>query len=347
MLIAFFILSPQLQAQQFPPAFVHVATAELKPLAPYAWVSGTLVSRNHSRIASEVSGRLVSLVEIGETVEAGEAIAQIDDTQLKLREKELTASVESNRARFSFLTSEVERISALAERNLSAKNDLDEAISNRDIARGELLEAEARLAQVRQDIRFAEVRAPFTGMVTERLRNLGEYIERGNGIVTLVETDALEASVFAPITNYPYLKKGMMLAVESPMGNATAPLKSIINVANTRSHLMELRLDMKELNWPIGLNLKVAVTNGEQLEVIAIPRDALVLRREGITVFRIKEDNTAEQVSVRVGIGAGELVQVIGDIKPGDKIVIRGAERLSPGQPVQIKPENDHLVTGP
>jgi len=72
----------------------------------------------------------------------------------------------------------------------------------------------------------------------------------------------------------------------------------------------------------------------------------LVLRREGISVFRINNENIAEKIDIEVGIGAGEYVEIIGDIKAGDNIVIRGAERLEAGQTVQIKQNNQSLVSG-
>ena len=56
--------------------------------------------------------------------------------------------------------------------------------------------------------------------------------------------------------------------------------------------------------------------------------------------------NAAEQIQVDVGIGQGELVEVIGDVQAGDLVVVRGAERLSPGQAVTIKESNNHLVSG-
>ena len=66
-------------------------------------------------------------------------------------------------------------------------------------------------------------------------------------------------------------------------------------------------------------------------------RDALVLRAEGISVFVVNGDNTANQVAVTPGIGQGEDIEVSGDLEPGDRVVVRGNERLQPGQEVAIQ----------
>lgn len=343
-LAAFYQISAN--AQGFPPPNVNVVNAEVKPLAPVVWVSGTVVSQNNSRLAAEVSGRLVSLSELGKKVVKGDIIAQIDDKTLQIQKQADLASVDSAQFRLNFLESEVKRKTSLAKRELSAKNDLDETISQRDIAKGDLTAAKARLAQTQQNLSFTQLTAPFDGLIAERLSNQGEYINSGTPIVRLVELTNLQASVYAPLTAFRFLNQTKTLAVESALGQGMAPIKALVPVADSRSHLMEVRLDMSSFNWPVGLSIKAAVASGDTKEVLSVPRDALVLRRNGASIFRINSENKAEQIQVEVGYGAGELVQVIGEVQPGDQIVIRGAERLRAGQAVAIKDNNQALISG-
>ncbi len=338
------ILTPYSVAGEWP-ANVNVSNVLTTELRPTAWASGEVVSPNNTSIAAEVTGRVVHLAELGIAVAKNDVIAKIDDTRLLLRETEGKAAVASSQARYDFLASEVERIRALAQRNLSAKTELDRTISERDAAKSALAEAESRLAQIKQDIEFATIRAPFDGLVTHRLGNVGEFVQVGEAILRMVETSNLEARVSVPITSYPYLTQGDLLAVDSAMGREQAVLKSIIPVAQTRSHLMEIRLDMSNLSWPIGLKIRAAVPNAGARNVTALARDALVLRRDGVSVFVVRE-GVAQQVPVEVGIGQGELVEVVGDIVPGEQVIVRGAERIQPGQSVNIKETNDHLVSG-
>ena len=343
---ALFLASSIALSQGFPAPTVNVVKAEFRSLAPVAWVSGSVVSRNNSQIAAEVSGRLISLSELGAKVTAGDIIAQIDDTNLKIQQREDIASVQNAESRLEYLESEVKRKSTLAKRNLSAITDLDETISQRDVAKGDLAAAKARLAQTKQNLSYTQLKAPFDGIVAERISNQGEYVNSGTAIVRLVETKNLEASIFAPLTAYRFLTQAKKLAVESALGEEMVPIKVVVPVADSRSHLMEVRLDMSGVDWPVGLSIKAAVANGDTKEVLAVPRDALILRREGTSIFKVDSDNKATQISVSVGIGAGELVEIIGNVQPGDQVVIRGAERLQPGQTVQIKDNNDSLISG-
>ena len=352
--LSFALLQGNSFAQQFPPANVNVVAAKVMSLSPVVWVSGTVVSQNDSSLAAEVSGRLTSLSAIGARVEKGDVIARIDDQLLVIERKEQQAQVLNSQANLRYLESEVTRKTQLVKQKLSPATELDKTISERDIAKGDVAAAQARLAKIEQDLVYSELKAPFAGIVAERIASLGEYVNNGSAIIRLVETANSEATVFAPIVAYQFLKEAKQLSVESPLGVGSANIKTIVPVANARSHLMEVRLDMSTFDWPIGLNIKAKVANGPSNIGLAVPRDALVLRREGASVFRINktdEEAKAEQISVEVGVGMDDLVAIKSSsssvkINDGDLIVIRGAERLQNGQSVAIKNNNQMLISG-
>jgi RND family efflux transporter MFP subunit len=340
-------------AQNFPPANVNVDSAKMTELSPVVSVSGTVVSQNDSKIAAEISGRLISLSAIGARVMAGDVIARIDDKQLKIELREVQANVLNSKAHLRFLEAEVVRKKQLFKQKLSPKTELDKVLSERDIAQGDVTVAQARLDKTKQNLAYTQLKAPFSGIVTQRIANLGEYVENGSAIIRLVETANSEASVFAPIVAFQFLKEAKQLAVESPLGSGYAIIKAIVPVANVRSHLMEVRLDMSTFDWPIGLAFKAQVANGQSEVLLAVPRDALVLRRDGASVFRVNKSDegvTAEKIAVALGVGMGGFVAVTStdpnkSIQAGDLIIIRGAERLKDGQSVAIKNNNHELIS--
>ena len=333
-------------AQQGPAANVNVAAVVETTLSPVAWVSGSVVSRNNSALAVEVSGRLTNIAELGDVVTKGQVIASIDNSALTLILAEEKAKLANNKAKLVFEQSEIERKKSLVKRKLISQTELEQTISNLSIAQANYNAAKAKVAQAQQNLSYSQLKAPFNGMVTQRLSNQGEYVNSGTAIIRLVETNHVEAAVFAPLTSFMFLKAKDSMRIRSPLGQTQVPIKAIIPVADTRSHLMEVRLDMSKSQWPIGLNIQAAVANGEKKVTLAIPRDAIVLRRNSTTVFRINNDNIAEQVTVTLGLSVGVLIEVIGDLASGDKLVIRGAERLQPGQSVTIKTNNQSLISG-
>jgi RND family efflux transporter MFP subunit len=341
LILVFFV---GLNAHARPATPVNVVAATLSEIFPTAWASGSVFSHNDAQIAAQVDGRLIKVAKVGDKVKQGQLIALIDDTDLRLTFNERESEVASARYNLHFLKKEVVRLQRLAKENLSSQNELDKTTNDRNRADADLAGATVRLKQAQQQLKYTRINAPFSGVVTRRLSNLGEVVSNGTKVIQLVETDHLEITAQVPLTVYNYLKIGSPLDVKSPLGTVKAKIRAVVPVADIRSHLMELRLTLEASGWPVGLNVRVAVPNGQSQTLLAVPRDAVVLRREGNSIFRINSENKAEQLPVTLGIASGSLISVVGDINPGDKIVIRGSERLRPGQEVAIKDNNDQLV---
>ena len=306
-------------------------------LAPVTWVSATVISLNDARLATEVEGPLRQVAKVGAVVAEGDAVARIDNTFIKIRIDELQAAVERERARLQFLFQEVVRLEKLARQNAAAQTRLEQTQSEREVAKNELEIANTRLRQAREELARHVVRAPFPGLIAERFMRPGERADVGDEVVRLIDANDLEIQARAPLASINYINEGMQLAVKTDLGDhAQAALRTIVPIGDARSRLLDLRLDFKGKDWRVGQPVRVALPTAVAKEVLAVPRDALVLRRDGASIFKIKPDDTAEKVSVEIGIAAGEYVEVKGNLNDGDRVIIRGGERLRPGQKVQI-----------
>ena len=327
---------PGLAAAQAPPPAVRIAEARVANLAPSIQVPGTVVSRNDARISAEVGGRLTWIAEIGTSIDAGEPVARIDDTELALQRDEFRGLLASQETRRAFLEREAERLRRLAAENIAAKSQLDQVETDLSASISDIVTARARLGQIELQLERTRVRAPFGGVVTERLRTPGEHTRAGDEVVRLVDPASLEIIARAPLPSLSFVGPGSELNIFSEWHSGTGTIRTLVPFGDSRSHMFELRLDIPAEPWRIGENVRLSVPSAMPSEVLAVPRDALVLRREGATVFRIDENGVAEQVEVIPGLGAGDLVAVTGRLVAGDRVVVRGAERLRPGQQVNI-----------
>ena len=110
---------------------------------------------------------------------------------------------------------------------------------------------------------------------------------------------------------------------------------SLIAVGDTRSHMMEVRVLPEEGNWFIGEAVTVALPTSTSQLLTSVSRDALVLRDQNNYIFIVGEDDMAKRVVVDLGSGLGDRIAVYGQLKAGDEVIIRGAERLRDGQQVE------------
>ena len=322
-------------AQGPPPAPVVVATAESRMLAPVTWYPGTVISRNRARVAAEVEGRLEWVAEVGTAIAEGEVVARMDDALLRQTLAENEAAVARARARLTFLDAQVKRLEKLVTQNTATRSRLDEAVAERDIGRSELSAARARVALTTERLERTRIKAPFGGIVTERVRQGGEWANSGEAVVRIVDAGALEVQTWIPIAALAFAEEGSELVLQANPGRTSATVRTIVPVGDNRSRLYELRLGVEGQSWPVGQDVRVAIPTAAARAVVAIPRDALVLRRGGAAVYRVDANGLADRVAVTPGIAQDELIEVDG-IAPGDRVVIRGGERLRPGQPVMV-----------
>ena len=329
-------LPPGLLAQPGGPALVKVAVAQMQKLSPVTVVPGTVVSRNDASLSAEVDGRLVMVVDVGTEVNAGDVLAEIEGEALRLHNAELQAEIRRAEARLRFLEIELNRFTTLAESNLAAVNDLDQTRADRDVAIGDLDVARSRLAQNEDLIRKTRLLAPFAGIVVERLMTPGERVTEGGMVVRLVDQDTLEVIARAPLEYYPFVQRGQSLDLQTGEQTALGTVRTVVAVGDEQTHQFELRLDLEGRPFQVGQTLRVSIPSSASRDVLAVPRDALVLRPEGQSVFIIDANNQAQQVPVTTGLGSGDQIEVLGAVSPGDRVVIRGNERLQPGQTVGI-----------
>jgi len=199
-----------------PPPNVRVAQAAIQSLAATTLVPGTVVSRNDAKLAAEVTGRLIEVAEVGTVAARGDVVAKIEDTITRLRKDELQAEVERAMARLKYLESEERRYVKLAESNLAsnlaAAAKLEETLSDRDVSRSDLQVAKVRLAQIEDQLARTSIKAPFGGIVVERLMMPGERVDTGKNVVRMVDQQHLEVIARAPLEYYSFVRPGQQLA---------------------------------------------------------------------------------------------------------------------------------------
>lgn len=320
----------------FPPARVEVAAAEVREMAPSVDVSGTVVSLNDSRIASEIEGVLTWVAEVGADVAAGDLVARIDPRLIQIEIKRARANVARLESDFDYRQRQLERTDELAAKNSASKTLLDEARAQRDQAQHSLSDAKAGLERTQADLARTEIRAPFAGHVTARLASVGEFVNVGEDVLRLVDTHRIEISLPASISLARFIKPGMRVPVRNGDVEREHTVRTVVPVGDAVSRMVEVRLGAGDSEWLVGTPVQVSLPSDTAVSTVAVPRDALVERGSETYVYKVSEGGIAEQVTVQATAIVGLWVGVAGGIAAGDRVIVRGAERLSPDQAVEV-----------
>lgn len=324
------------EAPAMPPAQVKVVVAQTRTMAPTMEASGNIISLQDAELAAEVTGVVQWITHVGDAVKQDDVIARIDPRNYDIEMQRADARLARLKAELEFREQEVARFKTLASRDSASKARLQEELARQNMLLEDIKEAKAQLRQAQINRQRSEVKAPFSGHIVRRHIDVGEYVMPGTAIARLVGHEQREVSVHAPYSVMPFIKAGDALTVRFDDLSQPLAVRGISPVSDAVSRMIEVRLTVTDARWISGAPVTVLVPKQIAAPAVAIHRDALVLKGGQTFVYRISEDNTAEQLPVSVELIDGHWISVKPELNEGDQFVVRGAERLQPGQPVNV-----------
>lgn len=362
--VLFFALTIQITLVVFPAAaqrgpsaaLVQVDAVRIEPLSQTFPVIGRLVARQSGVVAAQVSGPVEEvLVQVGDRVAAGDLLARIDHERLSLEVSLREADLAEAQANYTTLQASV----ALAQQQLERQQGLrgsasfsrarfDDATQELARARSALSEANARRARAgvrlelaRLDLERAEIKAPYQGVVSLRDTEDGAYLSVGQPVVTLVDDNTLELEADVPTTRLAGLTPGTPVLVRLDDGSEhTAAVRALVPEENamTRTRAVRLTPQWGASDKPLAANQSatIMVPVGAPRNVISVHKDAVINGPSGAIVYLI-EGETASIRTVNLGESVGSRFEVLSGLNDGDLVVIRGNERLRPGQAVRYE----------
>lgn len=302
---------------------------------------GSVVSQKISTVASEVGGLVVELpVEKGQQVEQGQMIARLRQQALQLRLAAAKAQLKEDKARKEFAEVNLKRMRELLADAVISQQDLDDAQTEFNAWQGRLERLEAEIDQIHDQLERSVIRAPFDGVVVDKFSEVGEWVDVGGQVVELLSLRDLEVEVDVPQRYFGRLRLDGWAPVvfEAPGLEIRCKIVALIPRADPQSRTfpMRLRLPASERRVGAGMEAHVLIPVGSVYDAVVVPKDAVLTDTDVPRVYRVREDETVEPVSVEMGKGVGSWVEVRGGLSVGDRVVTRGNERLRPGQKVEV-----------
>lgn len=333
MTTAALLLGAMVSSAQMAKPTVITAPVTESPLAATRALQGTVVPADEAALATRLSGRLKQVANLGTKVKLGDVVARLDDAQAALAVQREQARLARLRAERDLADRQVQRLQSLSDAIPLAQRD--EARARADVLNAQLAEAEVALRLAELDLAETTIRAPFAGVVSAQLKHAGEQAAAGEAIVQLTNTERLELDLAVPVDLAAWAKPGDALLVGEGDAAQPAAVRALVpGPAQSRQLHARLKLD-RMFRDPIGAALSVRWPSAKAQVALTVPADAIVRRPEGTHLVRI-QSGKAERVPVTLSAEAGLRVAVIGAVKPGDQVVVRGAERLQDGAEVQV-----------
>lgn len=327
--------NPKATAQP-PAALVQVDAVRSEGTAEAVRVVGQVVPVHAGNIAARTLGTVVDgPLAVGTSVNAGDTIARLAGLTQKSNLAEAQANLAEAQARLQLVTSQRDRARRLSGTKAIDEDTLQQRESAVQTARAALDRAAVDLERAKTDLGFVTIKAPFTGVITAHLTNLGAWVNRGDTVVQMVSTADLwlEMGIPSAIASQKLPPKLRWESDSGRHGEATvyALLPSENPLARTRTLRATVSADSGLLPYaPVTVEVRAA----NESSPLSVHKDAIVRTLDGPTVF-VASDGHAESRSVNLGSAIGSRFVVVEGLQEGELVVVRGNERLRPGQAIR------------
>ncbi len=293
--------------------------------------TGDMVAVRQANIYSKVGGSLERVyVDIGSSVRAGEILALIDTTELYQQYEQTYATFQNARVTY-------ERSKELAEQNLVAKQDADNAEAALKVAKANFELAATRLG-------YARITAPFPGYVTKRFLDPGALVNANTtSLFWLMDLNAMKVMVNVLEKDIPLVKEGKEAQVTVDAYPGREFVGTVKRYAqsvdlSTRTMAVEIDIQNKDQILKPGMFARVTLIVSEHPNAVTIPTQAVLSDNNGTYVFVVLND-TAKRLPVTVGTEQDSRVEIVKGLTGDENLITTGQQFVKNGGAISIQAE--------
>lgn len=320
-------------------ALVEVDIIKKGIVNPLQEFVGTVNFDKKSTLASQSSG-LVKKVnfEVGDKINKGKVLIEIDSDLLDARIKSYIANVEIAKIKLKNSNKDFLRYKRLLETKSITAQEFDSATLEFDSAQQNVISLKAQLKELKIQKAQKTVIAPFDGIIIEKSIHIGEWAGEGKSVATLVNTSSVEIIFNLPVNLVSGLKSKSLYDINIANKILKTKFHSAIPKGDklTRTFPVKFKSDVKDMFVFDGQEARVKLAKKAKIEALIINRDAIIKRFGGEMIF-VDNKGVALMIPVRVIGYIGQNAAIAGKgLIEGMRVVVKGNERVFPNQPVKV-----------
>ncbi|WP_395753629.1 efflux RND transporter periplasmic adaptor subunit [Prosthecobacter sp.] len=313
------------EAAALPAATVRVQVARLQPHTAAEEVVGTVRSKLRAMVEAKISGRLLEYTAIpGTKVKKGDLLARLENQEIQAKVDQAKAMLEQAQSDFS-------RQKQLIESKATTRQDFDAAEARVKVATASVTEAETMAG-------YARVTAPFDGVITRKLADVGDLAMPGKPLLEIEAPTALRFEADLPEAMLDRVNMGAKMQVRiATLPSLDAVVSEIAPVADPVSRTFLVKLDLPDADGlRTGQFGRVAVPVAET-KLLVVPAASVLRRGQMELLFVVKEGHALLRL-VKTGKVLSDGIEILSGLEEGEQVVIKDAAKLTDGQPVTIQP---------
>jgi len=331
--------TPQEAAKPDRPVLVQAVTFE--PRAPARTFVATIRPRVESDLGFRVSGKVARrFVTVGDMVKAGQALAALDATDLRLQRDQAEAEIRAATAALQQAEADLQRITTLRGQGWSTTATFDRQKAIVEEARSRVARADRGLLLAENALSYATLTADMDGVVTATQVEPGQVVDTDKVALRIARLSEKEAVIAVPEAQIAAVRTGVasLSLWSNPDKRYDATLRELSPSADPTTRTYLARFSIPAADEPVQFGMTATVTIGERVatEVARLPLSALHNQGGGPAVWVVGAEGRPVLQPVAVAAYQSRDVLITHGVRDGDRVVILGAQKIDPGQQVRI-----------
>ena len=304
------------------------ATITERAVPRFLRVTGQLIGRNDAVIAADAIGKVLDApVERGSVVKAGDVLVKLDERQAKLALAEAEVSLELARARLLLAKNEKERNAPLAQKRAIAEADFQKLVTDTTAREAEVAASLARRDMTQKTLTDSVIRAPFAGVVAERMVEPGEYVKSDSKVARVVDLATLRLVLNVPETEVGALAVGQTVEFTTaafPTRTFTGTLRFLGAAMReaSRDLVVEATVENTDGTLRPGFFCNARILLSEETATV-VPVEALRVEGSRRKLFVIEKNNTLSERLVEVGENREGFIEIRRGATAGESVLLK------------------------
>lgn len=306
-----------------PPVSFETLVVEARDYVRERSWDGVVEAVNQATLSAQTRGRVLELpFDVNDYVEAGQVVVRFTDVEQVSAQRRASAALNAAQADYIEAESSFRRTEELVAKQLLSRASLDQARARRDAARATLDSARAGVSEAGEQVDYTVIRAPYSGILTQRHVEVGESVQPGQALVSGLSLQQLRVNVEVPQSDVTTIREHGLATVILPGGGRVAAAKVIVfPYADPATHSFKVRVELPEVETGLqpGTTVKVAFKTSDSRN-LWLPATALVTRGEVTAVYVVDPANRVALRQVRLGHRRESEVEVLAGLQRGERI---------------------------
>lgn len=330
------------------PAMVMQPVAASAAMNSYA---GEVAARVQPQLAFRINGKVIKrLVDAGDTVKAGQLLAELDPEDAQLQRTAAEAQLASAVSAERVAKSELARYQQLLAPNAISRSQFDQVENQYKAAASALQQAKSQYNVAVNQADYTQLRAPANGVIVQRQVEAGQVVAAGQAVYTLAASGDREVLIGLPEQDVPHLHVGQAVTVtvwSQPDARFAAHVREVSPAAdNTRTFATRIAFDQANPAVDIGQSARVYAADARTASALSVPLSAVTAEQGAPYVWVLNPTtSTIKRTTITIGTYDRETVPVLSGLRPSDWVVVAGVQLLRDGQKIQAVDRQNRVVT--